>query len=70
MRLMKRGNFKKWLNKYSDVEYDIINFAYTPPFPKSLIGFFDIIDKILFKIPILKRFSVMLFVKGCKKWQR
>ena len=66
MRLMKRSNFKKWLNKHNDVEYDILNFAYTPPFPKSFIGFFDIVDKIMFKIPVLKRFSVMLFVCGVK----
>lgn len=70
MRLMKRSNFKKWLNKHNDVECDIINFAYTPPFPKSFIGFFDIIDKIIFKIPILKRFSVMLFAQGIKTYKK
>jgi ubiquinone/menaquinone biosynthesis C-methylase UbiE len=66
MRLMNGSNFKKWLSRYDNVKYEITNFAYTPPFPKSLIGFYDIFDKIISKIPLLKRFSVMLFIRGSK----
>jgi ubiquinone/menaquinone biosynthesis C-methylase UbiE len=66
IRLMKRKNFKEWLvNK--KINYTIKNFAYTPPFPKFLIPMYNILDKVISKIPILNRLSVMLFIKGMKR---
>ena len=63
--LMKKRLFKKWLN-HKNVSYNIENFAYTPPFPKIFIPFYNILDKIIAKIPVINKISVMLFVKGIK----
>jgi len=65
IKLMKRKNFKKWLEN-KNINYKMINFAYTPPFPKKLIPTYDILDKMINKTPIIKRLSVMLFIKGEK----
>ena len=70
MQLMKRGNFKKWFREAARIykfEYNIINFAYTPPFPKSLIPLYDVLDRIIHRIPGLNRLSVMLFICGSKQ---
>lgn len=47
-------------------EFKITNFAYTPPFPESLIPLYDILDRIIHIVPILNRISVMLFISGSK----
>tara|TARA_Y100000034_G_C6888497_1_gene408330 strand:+ start:231 stop:950 length:720 start_codon:yes stop_codon:yes gene_type:complete len=65
MKFMRRKNFIKWLSNRC-VNFKLINFAYTPPFPRILIPMYNILDKILVKIPILNKFSVMLFISGKK----
>lgn len=65
MQLMKKSNFKKWLKIY-DLDYKLINFAYTPPFPKSLVPVYNVLDRIIYRMPFLNNFSVMLFAYGQK----
>lgn len=64
--LIKKKNFRSWLNKHKNVKYEIINMAYTPPWPKSLIPFFDKVDQVLTKTPLLKNLSIQLYVRGKK----
>jgi ubiquinone/menaquinone biosynthesis C-methylase UbiE len=63
--LMKKKLFNKWL-KDKKINYSIENFAYTPPFPKFMIQTYDLIDNFIKRIPLLNKFSVMLFIKGVK----
>jgi ubiquinone/menaquinone biosynthesis C-methylase UbiE len=65
IKLMTKNNFNKWLKKLCKI-YKITNFAYTPPKPKMLIKFFDILDSLYSKIPIIRSFSIMLFITGKK----
>jgi ubiquinone/menaquinone biosynthesis C-methylase UbiE len=67
IRKMTVKNFRFWLTDANHCEYSIINFAYTPPRPKNLIAIFDIFDKIFSVTPLLKNFSIMIFVFGSKK---
>lgn len=66
IRLMKVKNFKKWLSPHKDIKYKIINFAYTPPFPKFMLPFFNLADKIIKYLYPLNKVSVMLFICGQK----
>jgi len=66
MKLMKRKNFLRWLSK-KNVNFKFVNFAYTPPFPKSFIPMYNVLDKILFNIPLLNKLSIMVFISGRKK---
>jgi len=66
MALMKKNNFKRWFKELEFKYYQLTNFAYTPPFPKFLIPIYDKLDKVIEKIPILNKFSIMVFVKGVK----
>lgn len=66
MKMMKKSNFNTWLGNKDKITYEMVNFAYTPPFPTAFIKYFDLIDKLIAKIPILRNFSVMLFVYGTK----
>jgi len=65
-RLMRRDNFKKWLSKHRNVSYKIVNFAYTPPFPKIFIPIYNLLDMFISYLYPLNRLSVMLFVMGDK----
>jgi len=38
MRLIRKAKLMKWLGIH-DVEHEILNFAYTPPFPKKADSF-------------------------------
>lgn len=66
IRLMTKKNLECLLIK-NDVDFVAENFAYTPPFPKILLPFFDWLDDRLYRCPLLNRFSIMLFVRGIKR---
>jgi ubiquinone/menaquinone biosynthesis C-methylase UbiE len=51
MKLMKEKNFIRWMSN-KKIKYQMTNFAYTPPIPKSFIPIYDQIDKIIVNIPI------------------
>lgn len=62
---MRRANFVRSLSG-REVAFEIGNFAYTPPFPRWLVPVFDVADRVLGRVPLLNRISVMLFVRGTK----
>jgi hypothetical protein len=35
--------------------------TYTPPYPRFLGGFYDLIDRVFGRLPLLRRLSVMLY---------
>lgn len=64
-KYITRKNLHAWL-KDLPVTYTLDNFAYTPPFPKALLPVFAVLDRMIARIPLLNRFSIMLFVRGTK----
>lgn len=44
----------------------IENFLYTPPFPKGLGQIYDLVDSIAPHIPVIRHFSIMLYLYGEK----
>ncbi len=61
MWLMRRTNFIKWLTKAGMKKVKAEHLLYTPPSPKFLAPFYDIIDKVCIKFPVVSRCSLMLF---------
>lgn len=69
LKLMRRKNFQSWFQDCggtSRFDFEVHNFAYTPPFPKFLIPLYDRLDILFHVIPVLKQCSIMLFVTGQK----
>lgn len=64
---MHKHNFKKWAHSSNLSDVKIANIIYTPPAPKCLLGFYDRIDDLFAKIPIINSFSIMLYLSGTKK---
>jgi hypothetical protein len=64
---IKPGNFESVLTQIPDLDFQIQHFSYAPPFPAFLRPFYDCLDKIISRIPILNNFSIMIFVSGYKK---
>lgn len=65
MVFMKKKFFRRWLDK-QDVEYSIENFIYTPPWPKFMTPVFEVVEGVVPVVPVLRNFSIMLFVSGVK----
>jgi len=63
---MKIENFRKWTEELPLEDLRMENFLYTPPLPKVFGRCFDLIDRILEKLPPIKYFSIMLCVYGQK----
>lgn len=66
MKMITRRNLNAWLNHYP-VDFNIENFAYTPPFPKFLLPVFNLLDRAMARIPLIKCCSVMFFISGKKR---
>ncbi|MBN2100700.1 methyltransferase domain-containing protein [Candidatus Dojkabacteria bacterium] len=64
MLQITKKNMKKWGEMYGFRTIEVGNFLYTLPFPKALFPLYDRIDAILEKIPILKKFSFMVYFYG------
>lgn len=62
---MTRKKLSDWLSS-QDVEFTIENFAYTPPFPKFMINFWDLLDSFLGKLPFVSKLSIMIFLRCVK----
>lgn len=65
---MNKKNLRNWGVSVGLKEMVVTNHpVYTPPFPEVLILFYDKIDSIFSKIPILSSFSIMLLLKAEKQ---
>jgi len=64
--LMRKSNFSKWAKQAGFKNIKIEYFIYTLPFPKFAFKFYDWLDKILNKIPLIKKFSIMIYFYGEK----
>ncbi len=66
MFLMKKRNLYRWLKKAGLKDIKVENLLYTPPAPKKLIPFYDHVDEICGKLPMIRAFSLMLFGSAVK----
>lgn len=66
MWIMRRNNFRHWLEKAGLRGVKVENMLYTPPVPKFMIPVYDRIDKLCGKLPLIRRCSLMLFGQGTK----
>lgn len=66
MRVMKARNFRNWLSAAGIKNIEVINLLYTPPVPKAFVPFYDVIDSICSRLPLLRGCSLMLFGGGIK----
>lgn len=64
---MRKHNFKDWAQVTNLTEIEIKNFIYTPPIPKNFANFYDFIDNLVEKIPLISSLSIMLYLSGVKK---
>ncbi len=64
---MSKNNLKNWAQDTNLYEIEINNFIYTPPVPKYCANFYDFIDNLVEKIPLISSLSIMLYLSGVKK---
>ncbi|KKP48329.1 MAG: Methylase involved in ubiquinone/menaquinone biosynthesis [Candidatus Woesebacteria bacterium GW2011_GWA1_33_30] len=60
-----RNNFKIWADGLIKIN-KLENFNYTPPAPKLFFRFYDFIDNLFKTIPLIKDFSIMIYMEGTK----
>ena len=63
---MTMSNFKRWAKKLPLKDVRISYFIYTPPFPKSMIPFYEKLDKFFLHVPLVRSTSIMLYLSGTK----
>jgi len=63
---MTETNLRLWLREQRVRDMRIENFIYTLPAPRFLFSLYDRIDNFFCEIPILSRFSVMIYATGKK----
>ncbi len=67
MLLSSAGNLARWARRAGLAEVSASPIAlYTPPFPRALLRVFDRVDQFLFRVPLLRSFSVMIVLRGKK----
>ena len=64
---MHKRNFKMWAYSSNLSDIEIANIIYTPPIPKSFVGFYDRLDDLFANIPIINCCSIMIYLAGTKK---
>lgn len=63
---MSRQNLKRWGSDQGIEDIRIINYIYTPPLPTILTGFYDVLDDLLPRIPLISNISIMICLVGRK----
>ncbi|MEM3485255.1 MAG: class I SAM-dependent methyltransferase [Candidatus Methanomethyliaceae archaeon] len=63
---MRYHNLKRWGCQAGLRDLQVQHFIYTPPFPKALLSWYDRVDDLAARIPVIRRFSVMVFLSGTK----
>lgn len=64
---MQKQNFKKWLHLLEVVDIQIGNFIYTPPVPQKFSGYYDKLDNVIAKAPLISRYSIMIYASATKR---
>ncbi len=64
--LITQRNLKKWGNSLNIKNLQIGYFIYTIPFPKFLFSFYDFIDRVFAKIPVLRKLAIQIYLRGNK----
>ena len=55
-------NFNEWSNKAGLKNVILGHMLYTPPVPRAFEGVYDAVDMIIAKIPLIEKFSIMLYL--------
>lgn len=64
---MSKQNFAKWVSDLEIEKIEIRNYIYTPPIPAKLANFYEIIDDLCPRIPLISEFSIMIYLVGSRK---